>query len=96
MKNPSLATLSAILEAEPALMTFDENEDPEKRRRRKMYKFIASKVLQYHALDDEYTAREIAHNVTIPTVLKAIDGSFGGLQRRIRVVKTFVPPCKLH
>ncbi|WRT63681.1 uncharacterized protein IL334_000604 [Kwoniella shivajii] len=104
LHNPSLQTLSNVLEAEPSLLESDENrhhhhhhhgddDDPEKKKRRKeIFRKIAGKVLQYHGLTKAYTAQELAQNSTVATALKADDGSYGGLQRRIRIVKSFVPP----
>ena len=97
MRSPSLATLSAVLEAEPELMIADDDDDDDhkKRHRRERFKFIAGKVLQYHGLPEAYTIKEIKTNSTVATALKADDGSYGGLQRRIRIVTSFVPPGKL-
>ncbi|KAK4688024.1 hypothetical protein P7C73_g2099, partial [Tremellales sp. Uapishka_1] len=93
MANPSLATLSSILDKTPSLLEEDKDDDDEKKKRRKeIFKKIAGKVLQYHGLPKAYTASELAQNSTLETALKAGDGSFGGLNRRIRIVKTFVPP----
>ncbi|WWC58086.1 uncharacterized protein I303_100621 [Kwoniella dejecticola CBS 10117] len=103
LHNPSLQTLSNALEAEPSLLAEDEDhkhhghhgddDDPEKKKRRKeIFRKIAGKVLQYHGLTKAYTAQELAQNSTIATALKAEDGSFGGLHRRIRIDKHFVPP----
>ena len=57
-----------------------------------MFKFIAAKVLQYHGLEEALTAKEVAQNVTLATALKPTDGSFGGLNRRLRVERQFIPP----
>ncbi|WWC85777.1 uncharacterized protein L201_000643 [Kwoniella dendrophila CBS 6074] len=103
LHNPSLQTLSNALEAEPSLLAADEDhhhhhhhgddDDPEKRKRRKeIFRKIAGKVLQYHGLTKAYTVQELAQNSTVATALKAEDGSYGGLHRRIRINKQFVPP----
>ncbi|OCF59699.1 hypothetical protein L486_02371 [Kwoniella mangroviensis CBS 10435] len=104
LHSPSLITLSNALESEPSLLAADEDDhhhhhhhddddDPEKRKRRKeIFRKIAGKVLQYHGLTKAYTAQELAQNSTIATALKAEDGSYGGLHRRIRIDKHFVPP----
>jgi hypothetical protein len=72
----------------------DDGDDKErKKRRREIFKKIAAKVLAYHGLPTALTAGEIAQNSTLVTGLKAEDGSYGGLHRRVRVEKTLVPPC---
>ena len=89
-----MASISSALDANPSLMIAKDDDDDKKKRRRKIFKKIAEKVLEYHGLTKAYTAQELAQNSTLPTALKAEDGSFGGLHRRIRIVKTFVPPCE--
>ncbi|OCF39311.1 hypothetical protein I317_06893 [Kwoniella heveanensis CBS 569] len=104
LHNPSLTTLSTVLENEPSLLSVDEDDDnhhhhhdgdddPDKKKRRKeIFRKIAGKVLQYHGLTKPYTAQELAQNSTIATALRAEDGSYGGLHRRIRIDKHLVPP----
>lgn len=96
IQSPSLATVSAALDFDPTLTVSSDDDDDKKKRRRKYIKFIVSKVLQYHGLPEALTSKEIAQNVTIATALKADDGSFGGLQRRIRVVPQLIPPCESY
>ncbi|ORY25187.1 FAS1 domain-containing protein [Naematelia encephala] len=106
IRNPSLATLSAALDADPSLTSTyddddahynrpdgnDDDDDDKKKRRKEIFKYIAGQVLQYHVLPKAYTAQELARNYTIETSLKATDGSLAGLHRRIRIVKSVVPP----
>jgi len=97
--NPSLTTLSSLLDADPSLTAsseddHDHDDDEDHKRRKEVFRYIAGKVLQYHGLPKAYTAQELAENVTIATALKADDGSFGGLHRRIRIEKTLIPPGK--
>lgn len=91
-RSPSLTTISALLESDPSLTVTSSEDDDKKKHRREVFKFIASKVLRYHGLPEALTAKEIANNVTLATALKADDGSFGGLQRRIRVFSQLIPP----
>ncbi|WVQ93825.1 hypothetical protein IAU59_000903 [Kwoniella sp. CBS 9459] len=110
LHNPSLTTLSTVLENEPSLLSVDDrdhdhdhdhrkhhhhgggDDDDKKKRRKEIFRKIAGKVLQYHGLTKPYTAQELAQNSTIATALRAEDGSFGGLHRRIRIDKHLVPP----
>jgi len=92
IENPSLTTLSSLLDAEPNL-TGDDDDDEDKQRRKEVFRYIAGKVLQYHGLPKAYTAKELAENVTFATALKADDGSYGGLHRRIRIDKQLIPPA---
>lgn len=101
MANPSLASISALLAREPSFLAVDEHhhhghggkDDEDKKRKREIFKKIAAKVLAYHGLPKAYLASEIAQNSTLETALKAEDGSYGGLHRRIRVEKSLLPPC---
>ena len=53
-----------------------------------------TKILGYHVIKTEpYTAAKLAENSTVATALKAEDGSFAGLHRRIKIVKELVPPA---
>ena len=89
--------MSDALEADPSLSAADADDDDErKKRRRRMFKFIAAKVLRYHGLPEALTAKEIAQNVTLATALKAEDGSYGGMYRRLRVERQFIPPGETH
>ncbi|GFZ50740.1 hypothetical protein JCM24511_08498 [Saitozyma sp. JCM 24511] len=98
--SPSLAILSSALEREPTLLLkeqdsdsdSDSSDDDKKKRRKEILRKIAGYILQYHGLTEAYTARELATNSTFPTALKAHDGSYGGLHRRIKVEKSLVPP----
>ncbi|KAK8845448.1 hypothetical protein IAR55_006161 [Kwoniella newhampshirensis] len=99
LNTPSLASLSAVLERDPSLTAADEgnhddddDDDDKKKKRKEIFKFIAGKVLQYHGLTKAYTVSELAQNSTIETALKADDGSYASLPRRIRIEKSFVPP----
>ena len=71
----------------------DGDDDDKKKRRKEIFKKIAAKVLAYHGLPTALTASEVAQNSTLVTGLKAEDGSYAGLHRRVRVEKTLVPPC---
>jgi hypothetical protein len=88
-----------MLEREPTLLLKDsdsdsDDDDKKKKRRKEIIRKIAGYILQYHGLTEAYTARELATNSTFPTALKAHDGSYGGLHRRIKVEKSLVPPCE--
>lgn len=72
----------------------DDDDDEKKKRRKEIFRKIAGYVLMYHGLEKAYTAQELAQNSTFPTALKAHDGSYGGLHRRIKVEKTLLPPSK--
>lgn len=93
MHEPSLASVSALLERSPALAITNDDDDDHDKRRKEIFRFIVGKVLKYHGIAHPYTARELAQNSTFATILKADDGSFAGLHRRIKVEKTIVPPC---
>lgn len=102
MRNPSLASISAILDRQPAYLLEDDDhhhhhhggddDDKDKKRKREIFKKIAAKVLAYHGLPKAYTASDLAQNSTLETGLKATDGSYGGLHRRVRVEKSLLPP----
>ncbi|ORX34664.1 hypothetical protein BD324DRAFT_634413 [Kockovaella imperatae] len=98
MSNPSLASISALLENEPSLMITsdddgdDDDDDDEKKRRRELFRKLAKKVLQYHGLSEALSAADISERSTLASALWASDGSYGGLQRRIKVKKTLIPP----
>lgn len=102
MHNPSLASISALLSRQPAYLLEDDHhhhhggkgDDDDKKRKREIFKKIAAKVLAYHGLPKAYTASELAQNSTLETGLKAEDGSYGGLHRRVRVEKSLLPPCE--
>lgn len=101
---PSLATLSTFLDQNPSLLDEDHDHhghhghggdsDEDKKRRKEIFRKIAGYVLMYHGLQKPYTAQELAQNSTFPTALKAHDGSYGGLHRRIKVEKTLLPPSR--
>ena len=74
----------------------DDDDDEKKKRRPNIFKKIAAKVLAYHGLPTALTAAEVAQNSTLVTGLKAEDGSYAGLHRRVRVEKTLLPPCRYH
>jgi hypothetical protein len=101
MANPSLASISAVLDRQPAYLMDDQHhhhghggdDDEEKKRKREIFRKIAGKVLAYHGLPKAYTASDLAQNSTLETGLKAEDGSYGGLYRRVRVEKSLLPPC---
>jgi len=42
---------------------------------------------------DAYTAKDLAGNNTFETALETKDGAFGGLNQRVRVEKSVLPPC---
>lgn len=107
-KNPSLTSISALLDSPAFVAALDEHHDHghghhgdhgdhdhDDKKKKEIIKYIIGKVLQYHGLTKAYTAQEIAENSTIPTALKADDGSYGGLHRRIKVEKQLLPPGKL-
>ncbi|KAI9635910.1 FAS1 domain-containing protein [Dioszegia hungarica] len=102
MANPSLATVSSLLDRQPAYLLEDDHRDhhghhggdsdEDKKRKREIFKKIAAKVLAYHGLPKAYTASDLAQNSTLETALKAGRGGGGGLYRRIRVEKSLLPP----
>jgi len=105
-KNPSLTSISALLDSPAFIAALDErhdhghghhgdhgDHDHDDKKKKEIIKYIIGKVLQYHGLTKAYTAQEIAENSTIPTALKADDGSYGGLHRRIKVEKQLLPPA---
>lgn len=103
MANPSLASISSLLDRQPTYLLNDDHhhhhghgddDDKDKKRKREIFKKIAAKVLAYHGLPKAYTVAEIAQNSTLETALRAEDGSYGGLRRRVRVEKSLLPPCK--
>lgn len=98
MYDPSLASISSHYEtffAADKGGKHDDDDDKKKKKRKEIFKFIAAKVLAYHGLPKAYTAAKISQNSTFETGLKAEDGSYAGLHRRVRVEKTLVPPCEL-
>lgn len=50
-------------------------------------------VLKYHGLTKAYDSKDLAGNNTFETALESKDGAFGGLNQRVRVEKSLVPPC---
>lgn len=91
---PSLAAISAALESEPSLVGGDDDDDDEEKKRRKeIFRKIIGKVLAYHGLPKAYTVQQLSQNSTMETALKAEDGSYAGLHRRVRIEKCLVPPC---
>ena len=98
MANPSLASISSLLDTDPAFTSLDEDkpDDDEKKRRREMIRKLVGKVLAYHGLPEALTAVDVAKNSTLATALTASDGSYAGLQRRVKVKKTLIPPGKRH
>lgn len=90
---PSLAAISAALESEPSLVGGDDDDDDEEKKRRKeIFRKIIGKVLAYHGLPKAYTVQQLSQNSTMETALKAEDGSYAGLHRRVRIEKCLVPP----
>jgi len=70
--------------------------DKEDERRKEIFRKIVTKILAYHTIPTgEYTAGELAENSTVATALKAEDGSYAGLHRRVKVAKEIVPPAVL-
>lgn len=51
-------------------------------------------MLKYHGLTKAYDSKDLAGNNTFETALESKDGSLGGLNQRVRVEKSLVPPCK--
>ncbi|TYJ51766.1 hypothetical protein B9479_007638 [Cryptococcus floricola] len=96
LHNPSLASLSAALDRDPSLTSsskgHDDDDDEEKKRKKEIFRKIAGKVLAYHGLPKAYTVQELGQNSTFATALKADDGSYAGLHRRVRIEKNLVPP----
>lgn len=87
--DPSLASISAHYES---YFTTGDKDDDKDKKRKEIFKFIAAKVLAYHGLPKAYTASQLAQNSTFETGLKAEDGSYAGLHRRVRVEKSLLPP----
>ncbi|KJE05777.1 hypothetical protein I311_00503 [Cryptococcus gattii NT-10] len=92
---PSLAAISDIIEREPALVSGDDDnddDDEEKKRKKEILRKIIGKVLAYHGLPKAYSVQQLSQNSTVETTLKAEDGSYAGLHRRVRIEKCLVPP----
>nr|ODN92597.1 hypothetical protein L203_00876 [Cryptococcus depauperatus CBS 7841] len=96
LQSPSLSTLSAFMDKEPTLIAADDDDDDDdkdKRHKKEVIRKIAGKILAYHGLPKAYTVQELGQNSTFETGLKAEDGSYDGLHRRVRIVKELVPPA---
>ncbi|KAL7418886.1 hypothetical protein Q5752_006570 [Cryptotrichosporon argae] len=97
IRNPSLPLLSAALDSPTFSLAGvdsgdDDNDDKDHQHRIELLRKLAYDVLKYHGIPKAYTAQELAQNSTIATALKAHDGSYAGLHRRIRIEKSIVPP----
>jgi hypothetical protein len=89
-----LATISSLLDSPSFdILGSDDDDDEKKKRRREIFRKIVGYVLKYHGLMDAYTAKDLAGNNTFETALETKDGAFGGLNQRVRVEKSVLPPC---
>lgn len=87
--------MAALLESDSAAFSMSEG-DKDDERRKEIFRKIVTKILAYHTVvTGAYTASELAENSTVATALKAEDGSFAGLHRRVKVAKEVVPPAVL-
>jgi hypothetical protein len=94
VQTPSLATISSLLDSPTFdILGSDDDDDEKKKRRREIFRKIVGYVLKYHGLMDAYTAKDLAGNNTFETALETKDGAFGGLNQRVRVEKSVLPPC---
>ena len=94
IQTPSLATISSLLDSPSFdILGSDDDDDEKKKRRREIFRKIVGYVLKYHGLMDAYTAKDLAGNNTFETALETKDGAFGGLNQRVRVEKSVLPPC---
>jgi hypothetical protein len=95
MKTPSLATISSIIES-PSFNALgnDDDDDDKKKRRKEIFRKIVGFVLKYHGLTHAYDSKDLAGNNTFETALETKDGAFGGLNQRVRVEKSILPPCE--
>jgi hypothetical protein len=94
VQTPSLATISSLLDSPSFdILGSDDDDDEKKKRRREIFRKIVGYVLKYHGLMDAYTAKDLAGNNTFETALETKDGAFGGLNQRVRVEKSVLPPC---
>jgi hypothetical protein len=94
VQTPSLATISSLLDSPSfGILGSDDDDDEKKKRRREIFRKIVGYVLKYHGLMDAYTAKDLAGNNTFETALETKDGAFGGLNQRVRVEKSILPPC---
>jgi hypothetical protein len=90
----SQTTISSLLESPSFdILGNDDDDDEKKKRRREIFRKIVGFVLKYHGLMDAYTAKDLAGNNTFETALETKDGAFGGLNQRVRVEKSVLPPC---
>jgi len=93
IQTPSLATISSLLDSPSFdIAGNDDDDDEKKKRRREIFRKIVGFVLKYHGLPHAYTAKDLAGNNTFETALETKDGAFGGLNQRVRVEKSVLPP----
>jgi hypothetical protein len=94
--DPTPSNLLSFLERNPSYESphHHHGDSDEDKRKKQIFKEILKRVLQYHGLERALSATELAQNSTVATALKADFGSFGGLHRRIKIEKSFVPPSK--
>ena len=69
-----------------------DDKDEDKKKKIKFFKYIVTKILQYHVLPADHSAVDLAKNSTVATILQAKDGTYGDLHRRIKVEKKLLPP----